>query len=99
MKEKCFINIWINEERNEMLRQSGLANLAKKVLAGMKVLQVYCTEEQKDKILKRFPTAKYDSATTKSIELLPAKVKDKIFDLVIEKKSLEIIEEFFKNVG
>jgi len=99
MKEKYSINIWINEERDEMLRQSGLANLAKEALAGMKVLQVYCTEEQKDKILKRFPTAKYDSATTKSIELLPAKVKDKLFDLIIERKSLDIIEEFLKEVG
>jgi len=99
MKEKYSINIWINEERDEMLRQAGLARLAKEVLAGMKVLQVYCTEEQKDKILKHFPTAKYDSATTKSIELIPAKVKDKLFDLIIERKSLEIIEEFFKNVG
>lgn len=91
------INIWINEERYEKLQKAGLANMAQEVLAGLKVIKVPVTEEQKDKILKTFPTAKYDSATTKSIELLPREVKDKIFDLVVEKQSLEIMDEFLKN--
>ncbi|MBA7498494.1 hypothetical protein ES705_07486 [subsurface metagenome] len=98
MGDKSSINIWINEERDEMLRQAGLSHLAKEALAGMKVLQLYCTEEQKDKILKRYPTAKYDSATTKSIELLPPKAKDKMFDLVIEKKTIEVIDEFLNSI-
>jgi hypothetical protein len=55
---------------------------------------VYANEAQKDKILKVFPTAKFDSATTKSIELLPRDVKDKMFDLVIEKKTVDILDEF-----
>lgn len=91
------INIWINEERYEKLQKAGLANMAQEVLAGLKVIKVPVTEEQKDKILKVFPTAKYDSATTKSIELLPREVKDKIFDMVVEKQSLEIMDEFLKN--
>ncbi|WP_027718698.1 DUF6955 family protein [Desulfovirgula thermocuniculi] len=91
------INIWINEERYEKLQKAGLANMAQEVLAGLKVIKVPVTEEQKDKILKVFPTAKYDSATTKSIELLPREVKDKIFDMVIEKQSLEIMDEFLKS--
>jgi len=97
MEEKCSINIWINEERDEMLRQAGLANLAQDALAGMKVLQLHCTEEQKDKILKHYPTAKYDSATTKSIELLPAEAKNELFNLVIKNKSLDIVSSFLKN--
>ena len=97
MEEKCSINIWINEERDEMLRQAGLANLAQDALAGMKVLQLYCTEEQKDKILKHYPTAKYDSATTKSIELLPAEIKNELFNLIIKNKSLDIVSSFLKN--
>jgi len=92
------INIWINEERNEKLCKANMDSLAKDVLAGMKVLQLQCTEKQKDKILKLLPMAKFDTATTKSIELLPAKVKDKLFDLIIERKSLDIIEEFLKDV-
>ncbi len=88
------INIWINEERFEKLQKAGLADMAIEVLAGMKVLPVPTTEKQKDEVLKMFPMAKFDTATTKSIELLPRKVKDKIFDLVILKKSLNVIDEF-----
>lgn len=92
------INIWINEERNRKLCQVGMDNLAKDVLAGMKVLQLQCTEEQKDKILKLYPMAKFDTATTRSIELLPAKVKEKLFNLIIEQKKLDIIKEFLKSI-
>ena len=92
------INIWINEERNEKLCQVDMSSLAKEVLAGMKVLQLQCTVKQKDKILKLYPMAKFDSSTTKSIELLPAEAKEKLFNLIIEKKSLDIIKEFLKSI-
>ncbi|MDQ0287348.1 hypothetical protein J2Z49_002469 [Desulfofundulus luciae] len=91
------INIWINEERYEKLQNAGLAKMAEEALAGLKVIKVPCTEEQKDKVLKVFPTAKYDSATTKSIELLPREVKDKIFDLVVEKQNIDVMDDFLKN--
>ena len=92
------INIWINKERNEKLYQVGMDSLAKDVLAGMKVLQLQCSEKQKDKILKLYPMAKFDSSTTKSIELLPAEAKEKLFNLIIKQKSLDIIKEFLKSV-
>jgi len=97
MAEKYPINIWINEERYEKLSKVGLADITEDVLAGMKVLRLYCAK-QKDQLLKLYSMAKYDSATTKSIELLPAEVKDKMFDLVIERKRLNVIEEFLKRV-
>jgi len=43
--------------------------------------------------------AKFDSATTKSIELLPRAVKDQIFDLIVEKKTVDVIGEFLKRQG
>jgi len=98
MKERYSINIWINEERDEKLLNAGLAHLTKDALAGMKILQLNCTKEQKDKILKLYSQAKFDSATTKSIELLPPKAKDKMFDLVIKKKTIEVIDEFLNNI-
>jgi hypothetical protein len=94
--EKYPINIWINEDRYDKLQKAGLANLAEEMLAGLKVLRVYANDAEKDKILKTFPTAKFDSATTKSIELLPKSVKDKIFDKVIEKQSVDIMADFLK---
>jgi hypothetical protein len=97
MAEMYPINIWINEERYEKLNRVGLADVTKDVLAGMKVLQLQCTGEQKDKLLKLYPMAKYDSATTKSIELLPPEVKDKMFDLVLRRKNLDIIDEYLKS--
>ncbi|MBI5026982.1 MAG: hypothetical protein HZC12_09725 [Nitrospirae bacterium] len=97
MTETYPINIWINEERLEKLQKAGLAGMAKEMLAGLKVLPVPNTEMQKDEILKLFPMAKFDSATTKSIELLPKAIKDKIFALVVEKKSLNVMDEFIKS--
>jgi len=92
------INIWINEERNEKLCQVDMDSLTKDVLAGMKVLQLQCTEKQKNKILKLYPMVKFDSSTTKSIELLPAEVKEDLFNLIIKRESLDIIKEFLKSI-
>jgi len=98
MAETYPINIWINEERFKALSEAGLANLLKEELAGMKVLIVPCTAEQRDKVLKLFPMAKYDAATTKSIELLPKQVKDQIYELVVKRKSLNVMDEFLAQV-
>jgi len=94
MAETYPINIWINEERLEKLQQAELADMAQEALAGLKKLAVPTNEQQRDAILKKFPMAKFDSATTRSIELLPRDVKDKIFDLVVEKKTLDVIDAF-----
>ncbi len=94
MAETYPINIWINEERFKALQDAGLAGLLKEELAGMKVLIVPCNDAQRDKVLKVYPMAKYDAATTKSIELLPKAVKDKIYEMVVKKKSLNVIDEF-----
>lgn len=88
------INIWVNEERFEKLQQAGLAEMCEEMLAGLKVIRVYANDTQRDKILKVFPTAKFDSATTKSIELLPRDVKDKIFDKVVDQQNIDILDDF-----
>lgn len=93
-EEKYPINIWVNEERYEKLEKAGLADMCEEMLAGMKVIRVYANDPQKDKILKVFPTAKFDSATTQSIELLPRDVKDKIFEKVVENKNIDILDDF-----
>ncbi|MCD6575499.1 hypothetical protein J7K97_07500 [Candidatus Aerophobetes bacterium] len=98
MVEKYPINIWINDERYEKLRQAGLADMAEEVLAGMRVIKLQCTEKQKDEILRLYPMAKFDTATTKSIELIPSDAKEEMFNLVIRRKSLDVIDEFLKNV-
>jgi len=98
MAEKYPINIWINDERYKKLQEAGLADMTEDVLAGMRVLKLQCTEEQKDQILKVYPMAKFDTATTRSIELLPVEVKDKMFNLVVKNKSLDVVEEFLKDV-
>ncbi|OBF09274.1 hypothetical protein A5730_08795 [Mycobacterium sp. ACS4054] len=85
--KKIKVNVWINEERLEALAKAGMADSAKDAFAGMKLLEIYTTEEQKDVVLQRFPGAKYDSATTKSIELLPKKAKDRLLELSISMHS------------
>jgi hypothetical protein len=98
MAETFPINIWINEERFKALQEAGLGSLLKEELAGMKVLIVPCNEPQRDKVLMLFPMAKYDAATTKSIELLPKSVKDKIYDMAVKRKTLNVMDEFIKEV-
>ena len=98
MAEETYpINLWINEERLEKLQAAGLASMCKEVLAGLKVIAVPNTADQRDKVLKIFPMAKFDTATTKSIEALPRKIKDQIFDLVVKKKSLDVMGDFIKS--
>ncbi len=97
MAEKYPINLWVNEERYDKLQKAGLADMCKEKLAGLKVIQVFTNDAQKDKVLKLYPMAKFDSSTTKSIELIPKDVKDKIFDLIIKKQSTDIIDEFLKS--
>jgi hypothetical protein len=98
-EEKYPINLWVNEKRYDKLKNAGLADMCKEMLAGLKVIQVYANDSQKDEVLKLFPTAKFDSATTKSIELLPKDVKDKIFDIVIKKKTIDVMDEFLTQAG
>ena len=98
MSETYSINIWINEERDKKLREVGLANMTKDALAGMKVLQLKYTEKQKNEILELYPMTKFDTSTTKSIELLPEEVKNKMFELIIKRKNINIIDEFLESV-
>jgi hypothetical protein len=98
MAETYPINIWINEDRLAKLQNAGLDSLTQEMLAGLKVLRVPTNEKQRDEILKIYPMAKYDSATTKTIELLPRDVKDKIFDMVIVKKTVDMMDDFIKSV-
>ena len=96
MAETYPINIWINEDRFDKLQKAGLESLTEEMLAGLKVLRVPTNEKERDEVLKVFPTAKYDSATTKSIELLPKDVKDQIFDMVVKQKKVDIMSDFLK---
>lgn len=98
MSQTFPINIWINEERLDKLQRAGLAHLAQEVFAGLKKLPVPTNEDQRDAILKKFPMAKFDSSTTKSVELLPRDAKDKIFDLVVAKKTLDVIDAFLVSI-
>ncbi|OBH80663.1 DUF6955 family protein [Mycobacterium scrofulaceum] len=94
--KKIKVNVWINEERLEALAKAGMADSAKEAFAGMRLLEIYTTEEQKDVVLQRFPGSKYDSATTKSIELLPKKVKDRLLELSIALHSTgpDVVDRF-----
>jgi hypothetical protein len=96
MAETYPINIWINEDRFDKLQKAGLESLTEEMLAGLKVLRIPTNEKERDEVLKVFPTAKYDSATTKSIELLPKDVKDLIFDMVVKQKKVDIMTDFLK---
>lgn len=98
MAETYPINIWINEERYQQLCQSGLQKLAKEVFADMRVLPVFCNNDQKKELLKQYPQAKYDHSTTKSIELLPAELKIKIFNEILNKKNLDVMGEILKEI-
>jgi|SRR6056297_2772541 hypothetical protein len=97
MAAKNPIYVWVNEERYEQLEQAGLAHHTEERLAGLKVLVVYADDEQAATMVNEFG-AKHDTSTTGSIELLPAKVKNKIFDKVVEKQSLDVVSDVLKEL-
>lgn len=92
------INVWINPERLDALENAGMDEFAEEAFAGMKRLAIYTTEEQKNLLLQRFVGAKYDSATTHSIELLPKQAKDKLLELAIQLRSTgpEVTDRFLQ---
>jgi hypothetical protein len=95
MSEESFpINIWINEERLEALTKAGVADMTKDVMAGLKVIQVPASASERDALLKRYPEAKCDTATTKTIELLPRSVKDQLLQLVVQKGRVDVVGDF-----
>ncbi len=99
MSEEVYpINIWINEERFEKVRVAGLAELTKDVLAGLKVIQVPASVAEKDALLAKFPKAKCDTATTKTIELLPREVKDQLLDLALEQRNVNVAGLFLEKL-
>ena len=98
MADSFPINIWINEERLERLQQAGLGDMAQEAFAGLKKLSVPTDEQQRDAVLQKFPMAKFDSATTGSIELLPRDAKDRVFQLVVENKTLDVIDAFLASI-
>jgi hypothetical protein len=100
MSEETFpINIWINEERLEALSKAGVAEMTEDVLAGLKVIRVPANASQRDALLKRYPMAKCDTATTKTIELLPREVKDQMLELVLKKGSVDVLEDLLASLG
>lgn len=92
------INLWINEEREARLRQAGLDASAQEVLAGLKVIALTADEQQKNALLARFPSAKCDTSTTNTIELLPRAIKDRLFGLVVERRSLDVLDQFLRSL-
>ncbi|MFP3979840.1 MAG: DUF6955 family protein [Desulfobacterales bacterium] len=90
MAGKNPIYIWINEERYAELEKAGLADYTEERLAGLKVLVVHADDEQAKQCVNKFG-AKHDTSTTGSIELLPAHVKNKIYEKVVEKRSLDVV--------
>ncbi|MEM0195473.1 MAG: hypothetical protein QW302_04410 [Thermoplasmatales archaeon] len=101
MDQKIMINIWLNEEKVKKLEMEGLAGMAEDRLAGMKMIRLPVTEKQKDRIMALFPTAKYDSSTTGSIELLPRDAKEELYQLCLKlrKANEETVEEFLRIHG
>ena len=99
MAETYPINIWINEERYAKLQKAGLGELTQDAFAGLKKLPVPNTMNQIERLVKLYPKAKFDSATTKTVEQLPRDVKDEIFDMVVAQKKLDIMEDFLKKHG
>ncbi len=100
MEGNARINIWINEDRLSQLDKVGLSSLTKEVFAGMRVLEVTLTLDQVDRIMKLYPSAKYDTSTTNSVELLPRLAKDKLFDAVLETRSTgpEAVNRFLQSI-
>ncbi len=94
------IEMWVDEDRMDLLRKAKMETLAKDKFAGMKVVDISCTSDLKDKLLQLYPCAKCDTSTTCTVELLPKEVKDRLFGLVVDMRSTgsEVLEKFLEEI-
>ncbi len=99
-EKKLKIEIWVDEDRMELLRKAKMETLARDKFAGMKVVEIGCTSALKDKLLQFYPCAKCDTSTTCTIELLPKEAKDRLFALVVDMRSTgpEVLEKFLEEI-
>ncbi len=56
------IEMWVDEDRMDLLRKAKMETLAKDKFAGMKVVDISCTSDLKDKLLQLYPCAKCDTS-------------------------------------
>ncbi len=99
-EKKLKIEIWVDEDRMDLLRKAKMETLARDKFAGMKVVEIGCTSALKDKLLQLYPYAKCDTSTTRTIELLPKEAKDRLFALVVDTRSTgpEVLEKFLEEI-
>lgn len=92
------INVWVNAERYARLQGRPAAGLVEDAFAGLQVIRVPVTEAQKDRLLARYPMAKCDSSTTRTIELLPRPAKDRLFALIVRRQSADVAGAFLEEI-
>ena len=90
------IIIWLNKGRMEKIRKVGLEHLTKNIFADMYAIAVPVNDVQKEVIVKEFPQVKI--TTTDTIELFPRDAKNMLFELIIEKRSVDVIDEFIRRI-
>ncbi|MDA8345510.1 MAG: hypothetical protein M0Z66_08500 [Thermaerobacter sp.] len=90
------ILVFLSAERLEALSKE-LRAVSEDLFAGLRALSVPVAEEQKDRLLSLYPTAKCDSATTRTVELLPRSAKDRLFSLIVASGRTDVLEDFLSD--
>ncbi|AWB10908.1 MAG: hypothetical protein C0177_06740 [Fervidicoccus fontis] len=98
---KLTISLWVGPEREEALKKANMLEIPElqEAFAGLKRLRVPITYEQAQKLKEVYPSAKIDTSSTQTVELLPRECLDKIFAMVIEKKNVNVIPDLLKSLG
>jgi hypothetical protein len=83
-----YINIFMNDDRQQKLADAGLAGQVKDV-DGKKAIQVPLSEKEQKKLAKGFPDLTFDASNAC---VLPETPENTLFDIVCNMKTIDVMK-------
>ncbi|MFZ5564606.1 MAG: DUF6955 family protein [Thermodesulfobacteriota bacterium] len=83
-----YINIFMNDEKQQKLAAAGLAGEIKDV-GGKKAIQVNVSEKEQKKLVKGFPDMTFDADNAC---VLPEAAEKTVFDIICNAKTIDVMK-------
>ena len=83
-----YINIFLNDEKQQKIEGAGLASHIKDI-NGKKAVQVDVSAKEQKKLVKGFPDISFDSANAC---VLPEKAENTLLDIICNMKTIDVMK-------
>jgi len=84
----CYINIFVDGDKEGKLSEAGLAGEIKDV-GGKKAIQLKASEKEQKKLVKGFPDLTFDDSNAC---VLPEAAENTVFDIVCSAKTTDVMK-------